>query len=205
MCAVAAVLVALGIAWYKQSSQAQKTFSYSEFVTQVNKAPESIRDVVLGTDHAQAHLAGDTTENVAIPNAEMSKELGDLLMSKGINVKGDQSSGNTMQTWAYLFNIVPIVVIIVLIMIFMRQAQSGGSQALSFGRSRAKLLTENRPKVTFADVAGVDEAKQELAEVVEFLKYPKKFQNLGARIPKGLLLLGPPGKRQDATRARHRR
>ena len=80
-----------------------------------------------------------------------------------------------------------------LLIFILRQAQSGGSQAMSFGRSRAKLMSENRPKVTFADVAGIEEAKEELGEVVEFLKYPKKFQALGARIPKGVLLLGPPG------------
>ena len=71
--------------------------------------------------------------------------------------------------------------------------RAGDAQALSFGRSRAKLQSENRPKVTFNDVAGIEEAKEELGEVVEFLKYPKKFQALGARIPKGVLLLGPPG------------
>jgi cell division protease FtsH len=87
----------------------------------------------------------------------------------------------------------PFIVLALFLFIILRQAQNGGSQALSFGRSRAKMLSENRPKVTFNDVAGVDEAKEELGEIVEFLKYPKKFQALGARIPKGVLLLGPPG------------
>ncbi|MFN2448869.1 MAG: ATP-dependent zinc metalloprotease FtsH [Candidatus Baltobacteraceae bacterium] len=92
-----------------------------------------------------------------------------------------------------LISIAPFLLLGAFIFIILRQAQNGGSQALSFGRSRAKMLSENRPKVTFADVAGVDEAKEELGEIVEFLKYPKKFQALGARIPKGVLLLGPPG------------
>jgi cell division protease FtsH len=92
-----------------------------------------------------------------------------------------------------LVQFVPFVLMALLLLFILRQAQSGGSQALSFGRSRAKLQSENRPKVTFNDVAGIEEAKEELGEVVEFLKYPKKFQALGARIPKGVLLLGPPG------------
>jgi cell division protease FtsH len=92
-----------------------------------------------------------------------------------------------------LVNLLPFGVMALLLLFILRQAQSGGSQALSFGRSRAKLLSENRPKVTFNDVAGIEEAKEELGEVVEFLKFPKKFQALGARIPKGVLLLGPPG------------
>ena len=75
----------------------------------------------------------------------------------------------------------------------MRQAQGTNNQALSFGKSRARLFTGNKPTITFADVAGVEEAKQELAEVVEFLKYPEKFNALGARIPRGVLLVGPPG------------
>jgi cell division protease FtsH len=88
---------------------------------------------------------------------------------------------------------VPVIFIAIFWILFWRQAQSTGNQALSFGRSRAKRLTDSVPKVTFDDVAGVDEAKQELQEVVEFLKNPKKFQALGAKIPKGVLLLGPPG------------
>ena len=107
-----------------------------------------------------------------------------------------RSTSSTQQSTpliGYIFQFVPFIIMALLLIFILRQAQSGGSQALSFGRSRAKLLSENRPKVTFADVAGVDEAKEELGEVVEFLKYPKKFQALGARIPKGVLLLGPPG------------
>lgn len=97
-------------------------------------------------------------------------------------------------TWTIILSFVlPLLLIGAFWMLFLRQAQAGGNQALSFGRSRAKRLTDNVPKVTFEDVAGVDEAKTELQEVVEFLRNAKKFQALGAKIPKGVLLLGPPG------------
>ncbi len=88
---------------------------------------------------------------------------------------------------------IPVVVFAVILVFMMRQAQGTNNQALSFGKSRARMFTGNRPTVTFADVAGVEEAKQELQEVVEFLKYPEKFSALGARIPRGVLLMGPPG------------
>ena len=87
----------------------------------------------------------------------------------------------------------PLAIVIVLWILLMRQLQGGGNKAMSFGKSRARMVTANRPKVTFKDVQGVDEAKQELAEVVEFLKYPEKFTKIGAEIPKGVLLVGPPG------------
>jgi cell division protease FtsH len=93
--------------------------------------------------------------------------------------------------------LVPNIILVVLIAAFMwwvlRQTQSGNNQAISFGRSRARMVAGDKPAITFADVAGVDEAKQELSEIVEFLKYPEKFVALGARIPKGVLLVGPPG------------
>jgi len=92
-----------------------------------------------------------------------------------------------------LINFLPILIFIGLILFMMRQAQGSNSQAMSFGKSRARMFTANKPSVTFVDVAGVDEAKGELQEVVEFLKYPEKFVALGARIPRGVLLVGPPG------------
>ena len=107
----------------------------------------------------------------------------------GITVDNPQ----TQPILSMLGSLLPFALMALLLLFILRQAQSGGSQALSFGRSRAKLMSENRPKVTFNDVAGIEEAKEELGEVVEFLKFPKKFQALGARIPKGVLLLGPPG------------
>jgi cell division protease FtsH len=92
-----------------------------------------------------------------------------------------------------LFNIGPFVLIIAVWFFFMRQMQSGGNKALSFGKSRARLLSMQQKKVTFKDVAGVDEAKEELKEIIEYLREPQKFQKLGGRIPKGVLLVGPPG------------
>ncbi|HZU07784.1 MAG TPA: ATP-dependent zinc metalloprotease FtsH [Chloroflexota bacterium] len=92
-----------------------------------------------------------------------------------------------------MVNLLPIVFFGAIVLFMMRQAQGSNNQALSFGKSRARMFVGNKPTVTFADVAGVDEAKQELQEVVEFLKYPEKFAALGARIPKGVLLVGPPG------------
>jgi cell division protease FtsH len=92
-----------------------------------------------------------------------------------------------------LINFLPIIIILAIVFFFLRQAQGSNNQALNFGKSRARMFSGTRPSVTFLDVAGVDEPKEELKEVVEFLKYPEKFAALGARIPKGVLLIGPPG------------
>src|SRR5579859_4287727 len=107
-----------------------------------------------------------------------------------VNVKEPSQFGNWL---GILFNFLPLIIFGAILLFMMRQAQGSNSQAMSFGKSRARMFTGNKPTVTFVDVAGVDEAKEELAEVVEFLKYPEKFAALGARIPKGVLLVGPPG------------
>jgi cell division protease FtsH len=107
-----------------------------------------------------------------------------------INVLPPSSSGNWL---ALIFNMLPLLLIAGLFLYLFRQSQSGNNQALSFGKSKARMFTGDRPTITFDDVAGSDEAKEELQEVVEFLKEPQKFVALGARIPKGVLLVGPPG------------
>ena len=143
----------------------------------------------------------DSGESYEANIPETSFDFFDFLAREGIDV-GTQgfpdvevgSGGGFGSTIAGLFiNLLPFLLIIGLIFFFLRQAQGQGSQAMSFGKSKARLVTANRPSVTFNDVAGADEAKEELQEVVEFLKFPERFASLGARIPRGVLLVGPPG------------
>jgi cell division protease FtsH len=160
--------------------------SYSQFYSDVQN--RQVKKVTIAGHDISGDLAGGekfTTTSPEDPN------LVPALRAAKVDITVVNAQATPLL--GYIVNFVPFIIMGLLLVFIVRQAQSGGSQALSFGRSRAKLLSENRPKVTFADVAGVDEAKEELGEVVEFLKYPKKFQALGARIPKGVLLLGPPG------------
>ena len=135
----------------------------------------------------------DSAKTILPPNSN----LVDVLAGYGIdpnsveiNVKESSRWGGWLSALGFLL---PTLFLIGIFVFMMRQAQGSNNQAMSFGKSRARLFTGNKPTVTFADVAGVDEAKEELVEVVEFLKYPDKFQALGARIPRGVLLVGPPG------------
>jgi cell division protease FtsH len=165
-----------------------KVLAYSAFYDRV--VENQIKDVKLtGNEISGTEANGDKFTSTS-PSVQ-DPSLIPTLRAHHVTVSAEAT--NTSPILGFAFQLIPFIAIALVLLFIMRQAQSGGSQALSFGRSRAKLLSENRPKVTFADVAGIEEAKEELGEVVEFLKYPKKFQALGARIPKGVLLLGPPG------------
>jgi cell division protease FtsH len=167
---------------------------YSQFYTQieagnVNKVSISGHDIAGELKRATGATNGDVKFTTSYPDAD--KDLVPELRKHNVDITIDNPQATPFL--GMVVQIIPFGLMALLLLFILRQAQSGGSQALSFGRSRAKLMSENRPKVTFNDVAGIEEAKEELGEVVEFLKFPKKFQALGARIPKGVLLLGPPG------------
>ena len=119
--------------------------------------------------------------------------LHQTLMAAQVPFNVEQAS--SVPQWLLIFGttVLPILLFVGIMIFFMRQVQGTGNRALSFGKSRARLHSEDQTQITFADVAGVDEAKEALQEVIEFLKDPKKFQRLGGRIPKGVLLMGPPG------------
>ena len=125
--------------------------------------------------------------------AEILKEARDLDSSGQPKVANVQEEGSSGIWWPYLTYLLPFLLIFGFWIFMLRQMQSGGNKALSFGKSRAKLLSNQQKRVTFKDVAGVEEAKEELQEIIEFLKEPQKFQKLGGRIPKGVLMMGPPG------------
>ncbi len=119
------------------------------------------------------------------------ENLVSVLREKGILIKAEKPKDGSY--WTYIITWAPMILLFAFWIFFMRQMQAGGNKALSFGKSKARLLSSQGKKVTFKDVAGVDEAEEELQEIIEFLKDPQKFQKLGGKIPKGVLLMGPPG------------
>jgi cell division protease FtsH len=142
-------------------------------------------------------LIADTSEGKKTAIKQERTDVLQLLTESGVRfeqVKVEVREPSQFTSWlGILGSFLPVIIFGALLLFMMRQAQGSNNQALSFGKSRARVFMGNKPTITFADVAGVEEAKQELAEVVEFLKYPEKFAALGARIPRGVLLVGPPG------------
>ena len=144
----------------------------------------------MGEDLEGEDQGGKKFKTIIPPEA--SWDLVKDLQQNGVSVKIEKSSNSSLM-YVFLSSWLPFILLIGFWIFLMRQMQSGGNKALSFGKSRARLLSSQQKKVTFKDVAGVEEAKEELTEIIEFLKEPQKFQKLGGRIPKGVLLMGPPG------------
>ncbi len=173
-----------------KSSTGEKVtdYTFTQFMTEVGK--DNVRDVTItGTDVTGFVKKDNSHFRTTIP--ANYPDLYKTLQDKNVNTTIKDNSGNNWMTW--LANGLPLILILGLWIFIMRQMQSGGNKALSFGKSRARLHSSQQKKITFKDVAGVEEAKEELHEIIEFLREPQKFQKLGGRIPKGVLLVGPPG------------
>ena len=162
--------------------------TFTEFTNEVGK--DNVREVtIIGTDVSGTLKKDNRKFKTTIP--ANYPDLYKTLQEKNVNVLIKDNSGGSWMTW--VANGLPMILLLGLWVFFMRQMQTGGNKALSFGKSRARLHSSQQKKVTFKDVAGVDEAKEELQEIIEFLCEPQRFQKLGGRIPKGVLLVGPPG------------
>jgi cell division protease FtsH len=192
-----ALVVLLGLVfWFTwqslQGNSSSSDWHYSTLISQAdNHQVKSLE--INGTDGIAVGMDGKK-HNVVVPDTTGSTAAWlTQLQTDQVDVFFDKSNGGNYLLSVLLPNIILVILIAAFMWWVLRQTQSGNNQAMSFGRSRARLIAGDKPAITFADVAGVEEAKQELSEIVEFLKYPEKFVALGARIPKGVLLVGPPG------------
>jgi len=169
------------------SSLQSRETSYSDFVASVEAG--QVQNVVIdGETLRYQSQDGSTSSTILPPDAEVTQ----LLTDKGIDVRAESQQTSGLQ--AFLVSLLPFLLLIGVWIYFMNRMQGGGKGgAMGFGKSKAKMLTEKHGRVTFDDVAGIDEAKEELEEIVEFLRNPQKFSRLGGKIPKGALLVGPPG------------
>ncbi len=183
---VIGLIVILLFQLFQQNQSPRGEIVFSDFLKKVESG--EVREVTLKGNHVTGRLSdGSSFRTFTADYPDLVKSLKDR------GVKIDVKPPDTNSWLAVVLQWVPMLLFIGVWIFFMRQMQGGGAKALSFGKARARLISEKQNKITFQDVAGVDEAKEELREIIEFLKDPPKFQKLGGKIPKGVLLVGPPG------------
>ena len=172
---------------FNKPKPVQERLNYSDFITAVDGG--KVKSVVIsGNDVLGKYTDGKEFRTYRPSDASISESL--LEKKIEVSAKAEEEKFSWFSIFISWF---PLILLVGVWIFFMRQMQAGGGKAMSFGKSRAKLLTESQVKITFEDVAGIEEAKEELEEIIQFLKDPKKFTKLGGRIPKGVLLMGPPG------------
>ena len=187
------ILVLIILAWnvFKTGATAVEEISFSKFLTQVSQG--HVQKVTIRGDEIRGTYTPSAGKRDAMfkTYAPNYPKLVEDLEGKGVEIEATPMKDSSFVSALVMYG--PLILLVAIWFVIMRQMQAGGNKALSFGKSRAKLLTPTQKKVTFKDVAGVEEAKVELQEIIEFLKDPQKFQKLGGKIPKGVLLIGPPG------------
>ena len=185
-------VVFLGFQAFSRPSENAEELTYSELLETVQSSPQSIEQIVFKPKSRglKVSFTDGSKANVNYATEEAQLEFQQLLESQSVAF---DSEGSGSSAWAPLLYILPFILFLGLWFFLISRMQGGGSKVMSFGKSKAKRMTADSPKVTFADVAGANEAVEELSEIKEFLENPRKFQALGARIPKGVLLYGPPG------------
>jgi cell division protease FtsH len=193
---VIVVFAVLAIKLFVPTTTTSEAWTYNTFIAALSQG--TIKSISLTSDDTSYHVEGTTTDgkdfttDIPTNNPDLQKLLDDNARSGKTTVTYPRPQSTPW--WAGLIStLLPILLIVGFVFFMLQQSQGGGNRVMQFGRSRARLLDPEKKKVTFADVAGVDEAEEELEEIVDFLKDPKRYIEMGARIPKGVLLFGPPG------------
>ena len=186
-------MIVLAAIWlfvlFNSRGAASEPMTIGEFQAEVDAGNVESAEFLLGDGVIEGELSDGSTYRVAY--VEATQEIVQRLEENGVDVSADPQKGSALV--GFLFQLIPVILIVGAFIFIMNQSQGGGGRVMQFGKAKAKLVTKDQPKTTFADVAGVEEAIEELQEVKEYLANPAKFQAMGAKIPRGVLLFGPPG------------